>query len=134
MTRPAGITPRGFPYPGSSGLHANTPTVLQALAEAITGQLSSVGVGVVFDFYAGTVQVSANLISLTPAIFTRLQTVNGVVGNCGVGAPGGAYLAGQPGGSGSLQLAIGHLDWVTATDRPYTGALWVNLLAWGPSK
>lgn len=140
MTRPAGVTPRGFPYPGSANIHANTPAALQALAEAISGQLSSVGAGVVFDFYGGNVTVSSNLITLSPAvIFPRLQTVNGLTGNLGVsGVPGyGCYLSGQPGASGDLQLQVQNTDFrgpAGAFGTKYSGPAWVNLLAWGPMR
>jgi len=57
VTRPAGVTPRGLPYPGSAGMHSNTPAALQSLAEAITAQMTSLGNGVILETFTGTVRV-----------------------------------------------------------------------------
>lgn len=38
MTRPAGKTAHGFPYPGSAGIHPDTPRYMQDLANALQAQ------------------------------------------------------------------------------------------------
>lgn len=86
MTRPGGTTPRGLPYPGSAGIHANTPSALQALAEAITAQLGTIGAGLIFDTFAGKIHLGAALGYQSPVFrvaFPKLSQVIGCVASYG---------------------------------------------------
>lgn len=104
MTRPSGTTPRGLPYPGSANIHANTPQALQALAEAVTAQLGSIGDNVIFDTFVGKIQTGGVLgyqSSVFRIAFPKLSQVIGCVasyGNFAGGALVPAFL--QPSYSG----------------------------------
>lgn len=82
VTRPGGTTPRGLPYPGSSGAHANTPAALQALAEAITAQMGTLPGGIVLDTFVGKLTSGIRLQYQSASIivpFAKLGTVLGAV-------------------------------------------------------
>ena len=86
VTRPAGTTPNGLPYPGSADIHANTPAALQALAMAVDDRLSALEPGIIIDVYRSGMSVPVS--SYFPAqfnfTFPRLAAVNGWVGVYGV--------------------------------------------------
>lgn len=86
MTRPAGTTPNGLPYPGSADIHVRTPAALQALAEAVESRLSAVSPGIIIETFRGLVTVTGS--SYFPrgfyVPFTRLAAVNGWFGAYGV--------------------------------------------------
>jgi hypothetical protein len=100
VTRPAGTTPRGLPYPGSAGIHANTPAALQALAEAVTGQLTSLGNGVILETFTGVVTIDSYDRGYGIASFripwVKLRVVLGSVVSYG-------SFAGGPGSPGWIQ-------------------------------
>lgn len=105
VTRPGGTTPRGLPYPGSDAPHANTPAALQALAEAITGQLSALPGGLIFDTWTGQVTCSATATFTIP--FPNLAVVSGYVCCYGIFSAGDAYRWGSAQGAGTFpSLAV----------------------------
>jgi hypothetical protein len=101
--RPSGVTPRGLPYPGSANIHAETPKALQALAEATSAQLSSVGGGLIFDFFVGNKQTDGSgMFRMNPGVeFPKLKVVYGVLAQLGVHL-GGTYHPGEVTGQSSL--------------------------------
>lgn len=125
--RPGGTTSRGLPYPGSTGIIANTPSALQALAEAITGQLSSLGSGIITDAYAGNANASAGKIDLSniALYFPKLASVTGMVGGLG-GSPAAYFLCGS-----GASVYVSGMNYRAAQ---INGAVWIDVLAWGPPK
>lgn len=82
MTRPGGTTPRGLPYPGSAGIHANTAAALQAFAEAVDGQMNSLGAGVILDTFTGKVRLGPGTgygLAQFGVTFPKLAVVQGAV-------------------------------------------------------
>lgn len=134
VTRPGGVTPRGFPYPGSAGIQATTPGALQALAEAITGQLSSIGAGVILDVFVGARTVSANTVQpLTVAEFPKLASITGMVAQIG-SAPGASYLGGGVNTGGTAPQQTFRVMALRNRAPAYTGNITVLAIAWGPAK
>ena len=86
VTRPAGTTPNGLPYPGSVDIHVRTPAALQALAEATEAKLSAVTPGIIIETFRGVISTAGS--SYFPrgftVPFTRLAVVNGWIGAYGV--------------------------------------------------
>lgn len=129
MTRPAGTTPRGLPYPGSGGIHADTPAALQALAEAITAQLSSIGQNTVFDFWVGLRTCDSTGKFTVP--FANLAACDGGICSYGVNA-GGTLRNGWAAG-----LAAGGVGYMVATlygENFNNTTVTINAVGWGPPK
>jgi hypothetical protein len=102
VTRPAGTTPRGLPYPGSAGIHANTPAALQALAEAVDAQMNSLGAGVILDTFTGKVRLGPGTgygLAQFAVTFPNLATVIGAIASYGtfLGGPALPMLITAPG-------------------------------------
>jgi hypothetical protein len=148
MTRPGGTTPRGLPYPGSVNIHADTPKAIQALAEAITAQLSSLGSGVILDTFTGTAHVGpdstgwpAGQFSVT---FPSLAVVQGAVASYGtfLGGPAQPGWVSPPGPGnfvppGGVNTALFTMMDVNGWNMPYAFRfkntdITVCALAWGP--
>lgn len=130
MTRPAGTTPLGFPYPGSSGIHANTPGAIQALAEAVSNRLTAGAGAVTLDYWAGAVNVSANNINVPLSTFPRLQAVNGMVATVGTNWGGTHYWAWTAVPSTTQVTLVPTQPGAAAIN----GSVTINLLAWGPQR
>jgi hypothetical protein len=97
--RPAGVTARGLPYPGSANIHAETPKAIQALAEAIDGQLGSIVGGYQLAFWVGNISIdSAGKSQLL--VFPTLSSIRGGLVSYGTFG-GGVYRVGTPSGFGS---------------------------------
>ena len=94
------MTPRGLPYPGSDGAHADTPAALQALADAISSQLGSVAGGVELKTWSGLVALDsgASAVLSFPG-FTVLGGIAQLTSHLGGAAIGAAWASGvAPGG------------------------------------
>lgn len=133
MTRPAGSTPNGLPYPGSAEIHARTPAALQALAEAIESKLTAIAPGIILDVYRGPVHLTnfgASSSSFAFA-FPNLATCQGRVGVAGVdqgtGLVDGFIGFNGIGASGYFNAA----PWVKA--RP-PADITLHAVGWGPPK
>lgn len=95
MTRPSGVTPlKSLPYPGSAGKHSDTPKAIQALAEAIDGQLSGIEGGLRFAFYTGNINIDGSGLSQL-LVFPELKSVSGGIVSYGTFL-GGIYRVGWP--------------------------------------
>lgn len=97
VTRPGGTTPRGLPYPGSTAAQASTPAALQALAEAITGQLSTLPGGIMFDTFVGnltTGNIGGYQSGALIVPFANLGTLLGAVASYGNFIGGGPVVKG----------------------------------------
>jgi hypothetical protein len=135
MTRPAGLTPKGLPFPGSIDIHARTPAALQALAEAIEAKLTALAEGVMLDMFRGVLPVatSGGYGSFTVP-FARLAAVTGWVGTPGTDAGGslavGFIVPGVNTGWGqffpSPTGGNGH--------GPIPSSLTVHAVGWGPPR
>lgn len=90
MTRPAGSTPRGLPWPSSANSHSETPAAIKSLAEAIAAQLTNLGDGVILDTFAGPLPITNNQFTVP---FPRLAACTGMV-CCQGFSWGGADAAG----------------------------------------
>jgi len=124
--RPGGQTSRGLPYPGSNNIISSTPAAIQALAEAIGGQLSSIGSGIAIDGWAGNINFSAGKGDLSDVSrFPKLASIDGIVACLGT-VPANSFLAGM-----GASVYIMGMNYRAAQ---YNGAAWVYVLAWGPAK
>jgi len=120
VTRPSGTSPRGLPFPGSAGIHANTPAAIQALAEAVEAQLSSLGSGVILDTFTGKVRLGPGVgygASTFYVPFPRLATVLGAL------ASYGTFLGGP-----AVPLVIGAAPGAPNWTNPYIDPLYFT--AW----
>lgn len=129
MTRPAGTTPRGLPYPGSANIHAETPTAIQALAEAITAQLSSIGAGLVFDFWVGLRTCDSAGKFTVP--FPNLAAVSGGVCTYGVNL-GGTLRNGWA--AGLAAGGVGNMVATLYTENFNNTTVTIHAIGWGPPK
>lgn len=138
MTRPGGTTPRGLPYPGSAGIHANTPAALQALAEAVTAQLTSLGNDIVLETFTGTITTESFDRGYGVAAFTvpwkTLGTVLGMVASYGnfAGGPGTPGWIHAPDTGSGLFFLVPAKGWVAPYTDKFVGVT-VSLcaLGWG---
>lgn len=113
MTRPGGTTPRGLPYPGSADTHAGTPAALQALADALQGQLGSVAGGIVLKFWTGNLTLDGSAAGVLS--FPGFTIYGGIIQLTTLGGGStkiGYATAVAPGGKFSIQSVNG---WVLAT-------------------
>jgi hypothetical protein len=132
MTRPAGTTPKGLPYPGSADIHARTPTAIQALAEAIDSKLTSLGSGIMLDLYQGVLPVSNMINWGTVTIpFPNLAAVQGYIAIPGIDSGGqdilGYFAGGYDSGFGQFYPIPG----VGSGHGPIPSTLTVHAIGWG---
>jgi hypothetical protein len=133
MTRPAGTTPHGLPYPGSVDIHARTPAALQALAEAVEAKLTALTPGVIIDKFRGVVPVAAfgGSYGTFTVPFPNLAAVTGWIGCLGIDDGGGLVdgflLGGAGGGHGTIVTA----PWIKV--KP-PGSITVHAIGWGPPR
>jgi hypothetical protein len=127
MTRPAGTTPNGLPYPGSVDIHARTPAALQALAEAVEARLTAQAPGVIMDTWRGPVAVSTfgGSYGSFVVVFPRLAAITGWI--AAVENLPDAFLTCGAAGNGYVVVA----PWVKA--RP-PSSITVCALGWGPPR
>lgn len=97
--RPAGVTSKGLPYPGSANIHAETPKALQSLAEAIDGQLGSIVGGYRLAFWVGNINIDSSGNSQL-LVFPELSAIRGGIVMYGTFL-GGVYRVGFPTGFAS---------------------------------
>lgn len=133
MTRPAGMTPHGLPYPGSAEIHARTPAALQALAEAVESKLSAQAPGIIIDRFRGLIPVngfggSFGAISIP---FAHLAAVHGWIGCYGVDDGGGLVDGFVSSGIGSNTGYFVSAPWV-AIKPP--ASITVHAIGWGPPR
>ena len=138
MTRPGGTTARGLPYPGSVGIHADTPKAIQALAEAVDGQLSTIGGGNAIAFWTGNVTMNSSETSPNMGqYFPALRSIAGMVVAYGTWA-GGVNQIGWPtagGAAGTFQMCSAKAAylWPTGTAESFANkTVTVCVMAWGP--
>lgn len=127
MTRPAGSTPNGLPYPGSIDIHARTPAALQALAEATEARLTAMSPGTILDAWRGEVQISlsgASYGSFT-VTFPRLAAITGWI--AGLEGLSDCFLTCGAGGFGYVVAA----PWVK--NKPWSSVI-IHALGWGPPR
>jgi len=134
VTRPAGTTPNGLPYPGSVDIHARTPAALQSLAEAIESKLTAVTPGIILDPWRGIVNLPSfgGSYSTFTIPFPRLAAVNGWVGVYGVDDGGGlqdGFVTCVPGAGGNGYFTVA--PWTRV--KPTT-AITVHAVGWGPPR
>jgi hypothetical protein len=131
MTRPAGTTPKGLPYPGSADIHARTPASIQALAEAIDAKVTSLG-PIVLDFYQGVLPVS-NIVNWgTVTIpFPNLAAVQGFIAIPGIDSGGndvlGYFAGGHDSGYGQFYPVPGG----GSGHGPIPSLITVHAVGWG---
>jgi hypothetical protein len=136
VTRPAGLTPKGLPFPGSIDIHARTPAALQALAEAIEAKLTALAPGLMLDTWRGLLPltISGGVYGMFTVPFPRLAAVTAWIGTPGTDA-GGSLSVGfivPTTGSGVgyfLPSPTGNL-----TVAPVPSTLTVHAVGWGPPR
>lgn len=136
MTRPAGVTPKGLPYPGSADIHPQTPAAIQALAEAIEANLTSMGTTVV-DMYHGLITVqSGGTYGSFVIPFPNLASVTGFVAGWGLDDGGASGANGYlTGGAGSGYCVFAPVPSSTApANVKIPGSITVHAVGWGPKR
>jgi len=130
-------------------IHADTPKAIQALAEAIDAQLSSLGSGVILDTFTGVVHIGAGIgygAAQFAVPFPRLAAVSGAVGCYGTFLAAGVTVPAIVHAPGTITGATNVVDptkwtittaqcWVwNGTQYPYiqNTDITVCALAWGP--
>lgn len=138
MTRPAGVTPRGLPYPGSVNIHAETPVALQSLAEAISAQLTAIGSGqtaiATFTGLKSLGTIGTARYGRGSHTFAELATVEGCVGMVGPFIGGGVYRWGWVAAAYNSTGNAITFDVIPVQPQPETFAgatVAVCLFAWG---
>lgn len=137
MTRPAGTTARGLPYPGSAEIHPRTPDALKALAEAFESKITTIQPGLILDLWAGVLQCTrASTYCYFVVPFPKLASVIGWVGTAGIDLGGnlvdGWLYTSDGSGYGAFTVApLAHSGGVGPTPP---NAITVHALGWGTPK
>lgn len=133
MTRPAGVTPKGLPYPGSADIHVQTPAALKALAEAIEANISSLG-GIIMDFYRGPITLTKFTGWGSFVIpFPNLAAVSGYIAGWGID-DGGQDANGYLTGNTETGFCAFYATPQGSNAGPVPSSITVHAIGWGPPR